>query len=89
MLRLSSDGDICASVSHEGAPAPTFPIAVGNPLLPLLLSLSLFQSLHLSISLSLPPPPLDSTRSPRSAGEGSHRDEIEAGSCSSSPRVII
>lgn len=31
MRQLSSDGDICASVSHDALAAPTFPIAVGKP----------------------------------------------------------
>lgn len=50
MLRLSSDGDICASVSHDAAAAPTFPIAVGKPPSSAPLSRSL------SVSPSLSPP---------------------------------
>lgn len=89
MLPLSSDGDICASVSHQGATAPTSPSPWATPRPPLTpssapLSLSLSQSLYLS-----PTDSPSSIQTRRSAAEGSHRDEIEAGSCSSSPRVII
>lgn len=82
MLRLSSDGDICASVSHDVAAAPTFPIAVGKP--PSTAPLSLSVSLSLSPALS----PLDSLVT-QACRRGPHRDEIEVGSCSFSPRVII
>lgn len=87
MPRLSSNGDICASVSHDAAAAPpTFPIAVGKPYPtpPLPLSLSPFRLLRLSTPLSL----LDSLGA-RARRRGTHRDEIEVGSCSFSPRVII
>lgn len=84
MLSLSSDGDICASVSHDGAAAPTFPIAVGKPpsAAPLSRSLSVSQSLSPVLS------PLDSLVT-QACRRGSHHDEIEVGSCSFSPRVII
>lgn len=49
MLRLSSDGDICAVVSHDATVAPTFLIAVGKP--PSTAPLS--RSLSVSLSLSL------------------------------------
>lgn len=84
MLRLSSDGDICASVSHDAAAAPTFPIAVGKSPSTAPLSRSLSVSLSLSPALS----PLDSLVT-QACRRGSHRDEIEVGSCSFSPRVII
>ncbi len=80
MLRLSSDSDICASVSHHAAAAPAFPIAVGKP--PSTAPLS--RSLSVSLSLS----PLDSLVT-QACRRGSHCDEIEVGSCSFSPRVII
>lgn len=58
MPRLSSNSDICASVSHDAAAAPTFPIAVGKPSpappLPLSLSFSLSATLSL-YPLSLSP----------------------------------
>lgn len=83
MRQLSSDGDICASVSHDALVAPTFPIAVGNPPTPPIPT-PLSRSLSVSLSLS----PLDSLVT-KVCRRGSHHDEIEVGSCSFSPRVII
>lgn len=60
MLRLSSDGDICASVSHDATAAPTVPIAAGKP--PSTAPLS--PSLSFSFSVSLSPRSL----SPRQLG---------------------
>lgn len=92
MLRFSSDGDICASVSHDAAAAPTFPIAVGKrpSAAPLSLSLPLSLPLSFIFSVSRPCslPPSDSLVT-QACRRGTHCDEIEVGSCSFSPRVII
>lgn len=66
MLRLSSDGDICASVSHDAAAAPTLPTAVGKHPSPAPVPLSLSFSQSLCLSLSLP----WTAWSPEPAGEG-------------------
>lgn len=72
MLRLSFDGDICASVSRDAAVAPTFPIAVGKPPFTAPPS-TVAPSLSLSFRLSVP---LPRTLSPRQLGRPGLQERV-------------